>query len=81
MEGKLALKYQSPANPALHIPDPLSITKAFTSLSPIMIVFSAKFPLIFTINGIVKFCVSLNTVRLDVTLYVNSALNLPVWTF
>ena len=33
MEGKTALGASSPAKPALHIPDPLSITKALTSSS------------------------------------------------
>ena len=36
MEGKTALGASSPANPALHIPDPLSMTKAATSSSHMM---------------------------------------------
>merc|ERR1719187_3099223 len=35
MEGKTALGASSPAKPALHIPDPLSITRAATSSSHI----------------------------------------------
>jgi len=33
IDGKTALGASSPAKPALHIPDPLSITKAWTSSS------------------------------------------------
>jgi hypothetical protein len=33
MEGNTARGASSPANPALHIPDPLSITNACTSAS------------------------------------------------
>merc|ERR1719317_1648174 len=35
MEGKTALGASSPANPALHIPEPLSTTRAATSSSHI----------------------------------------------
>ena len=35
MEGNTALGASSPAKPALHIPEPLSITKALTSSSMI----------------------------------------------
>lgn len=35
MEGNTARGASSPANPALHIPEPLSITRAATSSSPI----------------------------------------------
>ena len=35
IEGKTALGASSPAKPALHIPDPLSITSAWTSSSAI----------------------------------------------
>jgi hypothetical protein len=41
MEGNTALGASSPANPALHIPDPLSITKAATSSSS-MFLFTIK---------------------------------------
>jgi hypothetical protein len=41
MLGKTALGASSPANPALHIPDPLSTTNAATSSSHILI-YSAK---------------------------------------
>merc|ERR1719347_1768061 len=37
MEGKTALGASSPANPALHIPDPLSTTRAATSSSHILL--------------------------------------------
>jgi hypothetical protein len=37
MEGKTARGASSPANPALHIPDPLSTTRACTSSSAILI--------------------------------------------
>ena len=36
MEGNTARGASSPANPALHIPDPLSTTKAATSSSHIL---------------------------------------------
>lgn len=36
MEGKTARGASSPAKPALHIPDPLSTTKAATSSSHMM---------------------------------------------
>ena len=39
MDGKTARGASSPANPALHIPEPLSITKAATSSSHILICF------------------------------------------
>lgn len=39
MDGKTARGASSPANPALHIPDPLSTTKAATSSSHILIGF------------------------------------------
>mmetsp|Transcript_11146 Transcript_11146/g.12772 ORF Transcript_11146/g.12772 Transcript_11146/m.12772 type:complete len:103 (+) Transcript_11146:750-1058(+) len=35
MDGKTARGASSPANPALHIPEPLSTTRACTSSSPI----------------------------------------------
>ena len=38
MEGKTALGASSPANPALHIPDPLSTTRAEASSSHILTV-------------------------------------------
>lgn len=37
MDGKTALGASSPANPALHIPEPLSTTRAATSSSHIFI--------------------------------------------
>lgn len=37
MEGKTALGASSPAKPALHIPEPLSTTKAATSSSHILL--------------------------------------------
>merc|ERR1712121_246831 len=37
IEGNTALGASSPANPALHIPDPLSTTRAATSSSHILI--------------------------------------------
>ena len=37
MDGKTALGASSPANPALHMPEPLSTTKAATSSSHILI--------------------------------------------
>ena len=40
MDGKTALGASSPANPALHIPEPLSTTKAATSSSHIFIYLS-----------------------------------------
>ena len=45
MEGKTALGASSPAKPALHIPDPLSTTKAWTSSSS-----SHIFNLVFVLN-------------------------------
>ena len=36
MEGKTALGASSPANPALHMPEPLSTTKAAVSSSHIL---------------------------------------------
>merc|ERR1719320_702161 len=36
MEGKTALGASSPANPALHMPEPLSTTRAATSSSHIL---------------------------------------------
>ena len=39
MDGKTALGASSPAKPALHIPDPLSITRAATSSSAILTLF------------------------------------------
>ncbi len=36
MEGKTALGASSPAKPALHIPEPLSMTNAATSSSHMM---------------------------------------------
>ena len=39
MEGKTARGASSPANPALHIPDPLSTTNAATSSSMVNICF------------------------------------------
>ncbi|KAH9421437.1 hypothetical protein DERP_010574 [Dermatophagoides pteronyssinus] len=42
MDGKTALGASSPANPALHIPDPLSITKAATSSSHILADLNSK---------------------------------------
>ena len=38
MEGKTALGASSPANPALHMPEPLSTTRAATSSSHILLV-------------------------------------------
>merc|ERR1712032_816756 len=38
-EGKTALGASSPANPALHMPDPLSTTRAATSSSHILLLF------------------------------------------
>ena len=37
MDGKTALGASSPANPALHIPDPLSTTRAATSSSHMLV--------------------------------------------
>ena len=42
MEGKTARGASSPANPALHIPDPLSTTNAATSSSHMMIDLSQR---------------------------------------
>ena len=39
MDGKTALGASSPANPALHIPEPLSTTRAAASSSHILILF------------------------------------------
>ena len=39
MDGKTALGASSPAKPALHIPDPLSTTKAATSSSHMVTVY------------------------------------------
>ena len=43
IDGNTALGASSPAKPALHIPDPLSITKAATSSSHILILFKGLF--------------------------------------
>lgn len=42
MEGKTARGASSPANPALHIPDPLSTTNAATSSSHMVIDLSQR---------------------------------------
>jgi hypothetical protein len=42
MDGKTALGASSPAKPALHIPDPLSTTRAATSSSHMMITLKNK---------------------------------------
>ena len=43
MDGKTALGASSPAKPALHIPDPLSTTRAAASSSHILSFCSQKF--------------------------------------
>ncbi len=42
MEGKTALGASSPAKPALHIPEPLSITSAATSSDIFKIIFFSE---------------------------------------
>lgn len=43
MDGNTALGASSPANPALHIPEPLSTTKAATSSSHIFEIFMSTY--------------------------------------
>jgi len=42
MDGKTALGASSPAKPALHMPDPLSMTKAAISSSHMMDTYGSK---------------------------------------
>ena len=42
MDGKTALGASSPAKPALHMPEPLSTTRAATSSSAILSVFNVQ---------------------------------------